>query len=260
MDRRAGRCEPEDPLVLVYNRVPKAGSRTLLFLFHTLAERNGFTMVRANQSQYYDHDVITGHINAALASGKKTMIADHFFFPELFDERVRYINVVREPSDWCVSLFYYETTSRRLPDGDLDECVRNHGKMNSTSCMNCGDGSILRYFCGKRKGECDEVSVEEQAVFAIKNMQDHFVVGLTENIAHTLELFESKYPTFFNGARAIYLQLGSRNVNAGRGPAAAESLELLRQRMRHDQDVYLAARRQFYGNYVDCVLNGRTSG
>lgn len=268
---------PEDPLVLVNNRVPKAGSSTMLSILNVLAERNNFSLVTVPMSDYHDHKVITGHINAALASSKKTLVADHFFFPDAFDERVRYINVLREPVDRCVSTYYYARTSMGhekflevFANVTLDECMAetspwNDGEIGDKPCLNCQDGAQLRYLlgpttCGQWDMECDKVPVDQRASAALKNVHDHFTVGLMENMKHTLELFENKYPTFFDGAHAIYLQLGDANVNSARQPASRCSLELLRQRLRQDGYLYSAAARQFYSDYIDCVLDGRTIG
>ena len=94
-------CKPRNPMVLVYNRIPKAGSTTMRLLLEKLAERNGFVYVRPFPR--HNHTVAADAIFEALISKKKTLVEDHFAFPEIgYSTRVDYINVVRDPADRCV--------------------------------------------------------------------------------------------------------------------------------------------------------------
>lgn len=100
-------CAPRHPQIMVYNRIPKAGSTTLLVLLDKLAVANDFDVVMP--TPYYDHPAALASIGAALASGRRTLVCNHFNYPELQygGGQVAYMNVMRHPVDRCTSVYYY---------------------------------------------------------------------------------------------------------------------------------------------------------
>ncbi len=77
-------CAPLDPLVLVYNRIGKAGSSTVKQLLQHLAPRNRFDYVEpAKGARVQEHGPLRAAIFEAIAAGRPTFITNHFYFPEI---------------------------------------------------------------------------------------------------------------------------------------------------------------------------------
>jgi hypothetical protein len=99
-------CATQDPQIIVYNRIPKAGSTTIITLLKQLSLANGFHL--AEPMPYYDHVQARQAILDAIASGNRTVVCNHFNFPEiLYGDRIAYVNVMRDPVERCTSEYYY---------------------------------------------------------------------------------------------------------------------------------------------------------
>jgi len=100
-------CRPRRPHVLVYNRIPKAGSSTVIWLLRKLSVDNDFDLVLP--VPYYNHSSALESITKAVISPRPTLVCNHFNFPEMLyaDDQVAYMNIVREPIDRCASWYYF---------------------------------------------------------------------------------------------------------------------------------------------------------
>jgi hypothetical protein len=99
-------CGPLDPQVIIYNRIPKAGSTTIITLLRRLSWANGFNL--SMPMPYYDHTAARQAILDAIASGNRTVVCNYFNFPEiLYGDSIAYVNVMRDPVDRCTSEYYY---------------------------------------------------------------------------------------------------------------------------------------------------------
>lgn len=124
-------CRPRYPKIIVYNRVPKAGSTTLIAILKELAKENNFDFVMPEP--YHDHELVKQAILDALISGKKTVICNHFNYPEfLYAKNIAYINILREPVDRCVSSYYYARYGQRKSVWREEHLLR-YGTLMSSS-------------------------------------------------------------------------------------------------------------------------------
>ena len=204
-------CTPLDPQIIVYNRIPKAGSTTLISLLTTLATLNDFDLILPEP--YYDHAAARNAILSALVSGKKTIICNHFNFPEiLYSDRIAYINVMRHPVDRCTSWYYYTRYGDRNRDlkagilqqygGEtLDDCAAKPQEQLRT-CLNCDADTQSQAFCGREDGPCRAQQTSAALSQAWSNVRSHYFVGLTEDLNGTAMMLEQMYPSFFRGGVA----------------------------------------------------------
>lgn len=70
-----------DPRVVVYNRLPKSGSTYMHALLLQLSARNNFTVMVPPRSG--DYESMRATIDAALASGQRTVVMEHAYHPEV---------------------------------------------------------------------------------------------------------------------------------------------------------------------------------
>jgi Sulfotransferase family len=247
----ASSCTPRDPQVIVYNRIPKAGSTTLISLLSHLAEKNNFTLVLP--TPYYNHAAARDAVLTALKTGKRTVVCNHFNFPEILygssngngnnnlvnnkikknNQQVAYINVMRNPVDRCASFYYYTrygdrskqlktNTIEQYGNSTLDECVNQPWK-EIAKCFNCKEDTQALAFCGREGGGCSSASAEEILEQAWENVQAHYFVGITEDLHGTAEMFELLFPSFFRGITEAMEVTAPKKVSSSREQYIAPS-------------------------------------
>ena len=241
------------PHVLVYNRLEKTGSSTLLSVIDALAARNNFSHVRL--PQLYNASAARGAIGAALLRPQRTLLSEHFAFPELEDDRVAYVQVVRDPVARCVSWYHWSryshdnpwTASNRRAFGTaaLDECVAGPPAA-PPGCLNCPPLHQAQAFCGANGGPCFDGSLGSPEVLrrAARTVEASYpVVGLTERLEASLALLEGAFPQFFAGALAVLRRPGFASARVFRGTAGYPrpsngTKALLAQHLRGEQQLY----------------------
>jgi hypothetical protein len=268
----ASSCTPRDPQVIVYNRIPKAASSTLIYLLSHLAEKNNFTLILP--TPYYNHPAARDAVLTALATGTRTVVCNHFNFPEIlyggggggidvttinrYKEQIAYINVMRHPVDRCASYYYYTRygdRSRQLKKDTidqygnltLDECVRKPYNEIKT-CFNCKSDTQALAFCGREGGDCSRATADEILEQAWENVQAHYFVGLTEDLHGTAEMLELLYPSFFRGITEAMEVTGPKKVSSSREQYIAPSDEarlIVEKWAAVDMDLYTRVRARF---------------
>lgn len=255
------------PKVLVYNRIPKAGSSTMMYIISKLAELNDFDyVIPATQ---YNHSAARDAIIHGIAKtpeDRRTLVCNHFNFPEiLYSDQIAYINVMRAPVDRCVSLYYYtrygdrnrllkKDILERYGNATMDECLsrpyEEHGQ-----CFNCPPTEQAMAFCGIDGGECNGIEDAMQVVQqAIENIRHHFYVGLTEHLEETMEMLEILYPDFFKGGLDILRATPPQKVSHTR-QQYVEPSETSRHRAAEwvspDVELYSIVQGMFWKLYYD---------
>lgn len=254
-------CAPRGlhPHVLVYNRLEKTGSSTLYRLIDALAVRNNFTHVRLRD--YYNATAAHAAIGAALLRPERSLVSEHFAFPEYREEglrgRVSYMQVVRAPIERCVSWYHWSRyswpnpwTQRNLAlygNATLDECMAPAAGGSTPACLNCPPLHQAQAFCGANGGGCHDGSMGSLQVLqrAARHIAAHYpVVGLTERLETTLALLEATFPQFFEGALAAFKHPGFRSERVFKGRAAGyphpsnATRMLLSHHLRGEEQLY----------------------
>lgn len=212
-----------EPTVLIYNRVPKAGSSSMTSLLNKLSSKHGFEMLGWFDLPSHDYDAVQKAVGRALDKGKKTVIAQHFHFPEILDDRVAYINVLREPIARCTSQYYYlrygdrkEKDRKKVLDkyGDMsiDECVETG---DYHSCFNCDGYKQSLFFCGRDGGPCKTYEPKDILDRAKKVIDSHYTVGAIEDFEGTVAILEKLYPGFFEGGVELMKKVKPQRVTQG---------------------------------------------
>jgi hypothetical protein len=243
-----GQCM-KDPLVLVYNRIPKAGSTTLMSLVKKLSVENDFTML--TPEPYFRHDKLLLAIFDAIKSRKRTLIVNHFFFPELlYNDQVSYMNMMRDPVSRTVSDFYYLRSvdargnravsySKEHGDISIDECYSGTTEY-STVCEIPGNYQTS-FFCGREGHPCHN-DVRMKETLGLQNMKQHYRVGIEERYEETLAMLEQSYPRFFKGISSIYKGLRKTSLNANKHPSASDRVvERIKSLNKVDYSLYSKA-------------------
>ena len=259
------------PRVLVYNRLEKTASSTLYSIINALAGANNFSHVRLPGNSFHDAGAARAALQAALESGRLTLLSEHFAFPEApEDGRVAYMQLLRQPVERCISWYYWSRYSWENPwtagnlaaygNGTLDECLAQPGW--AQGCLNCPPLHQVQSFCGADGGPCfqgSSLSPEQVLGRAWANLQQHYpVVGLTEQLEGSLSLLEAAFPDFFAGATRLYRQPGFSRARVLQGRAAqyvlpsAASRALLQGHLEGEGQLYERVRAR-WGEQVECL-------
>lgn len=247
---------------LLYNRVPKCGSTTLLTLLRRLSKSNGFWHIH---SHTYDRRLLSRSEQKRLAETLWSTSAPfsydrHLFFvdfPSLGWPSPVYINLLREPTERIVSSFYYRRSSvaAKARAGaawlhkSLEQCVLQ-GDAECTFVPGKPHRWALAvpYFCG-HDPRCSLV----QATWALERAKENIersytVVGVLEDMNATLSLLEKTLPRFFAGAQKVFADLGlHQNRNPAKVPVPPSVHTALQQNLGHEYDLYRFVRRRLYG-------------
>jgi hypothetical protein len=222
-----------EPLVLVYNRIPKAGSTTFMALAKKISVQNGFKMM--TPEPYFDHAKLRRAIFNAVSSQTRTLIVNHFFFPEiLYSDRVAYMNMMRDPVNRTVSDYYYLRYSTRrgqkaikyreqYGDISIDDCYLKRTKYSGKCEIQTNYQAS--FFCGMESHICHHDGNKQlKRDLAMENMEKYFSIGVEERYEDTLEMLEITYPHFFKGIGALYEATKGAPLNSNEHPTASDQV------------------------------------
>lgn len=157
---RCKRPSPEPPMVVVYNRVSKAASTSMLEVIQRLSHGSsatsgaGFTVQRGTVSEWVSNDGGTEQMRQRLIryirngrlGGHRVLFAQHMptvapyphHPPSLSSAtRLTYINIVREPVARAVSFFYYTLFSADRPAGKRAQALAAVGFGSNVTLADC---------------------------------------------------------------------------------------------------------------------------
>uniref|UniRef100_A0A4W4DMG0 Sulfotransferase n=1 Tax=Electrophorus electricus TaxID=8005 RepID=A0A4W4DMG0_ELEEL len=234
------------PSQVMYNRVGKCGSRTVVLLLRILAEKHQFTLISS--------DI---HNKTRLSKREQLNLMKNI----TIDEPV-YINIIRDPIDRFLSNYFF----RRFGDwrGEENHLVRTPGMKDNeryldintcilesyAECSNPRLFYIIPYFCGQHP-QCREPSLWALQK-AKENVLEHYLlVGVLEELQDVLLLLERLLPHFFTDVLNIYKspeyrKLWNLTVTVHKQSPSLEALQVLYQRMEHEYDFYNFIKAQFH--------------
>ncbi|XP_060986001.1 uronyl 2-sulfotransferase isoform X2 [Dama dama] len=208
------------PSQVVYNRVGKCGSRTVVLLLRILSEKHGFNLVT---SDIHNKTRLTKNEQMELIKNISTAEQPYLFtrhvhflnFSRFGGDQPVYINIIRDPVNRFLSNYFFRrfgdwrgeqnhmirTPSMRQEERylDINECILE----NYPECSNPRLFYIIPYFCGQhpRCREPGEWALERAKL----NVNENFLlVGILEELEDVLLLLERFLPHYFKGVLSIY--------------------------------------------------------
>ncbi|XP_063589350.1 uronyl 2-sulfotransferase-like [Penaeus indicus] len=242
--RRELILRPVYPRIVIYNRVPKCASATMLRICGSLSQKNGFT---------FNNMKVTGSSHKERAQQKKLanwifnrpLHGRHFFFKHItylnFSRlgywEPRWINIVRHPVKRLISHYYF-----KKPLQTLDVCI------NTGVCkFERGKERIISqicYFCGYNT-QCRSKLTSQTFQMAKQVVEKVFVVvGLQEDLHNTLLVLEHLIPNFFSGASTLNYE--NWNIQTSKPSTSNRTLAVLERKLKVDLDFYHYLQQRFY--------------
>ncbi|XP_030200679.1 uronyl 2-sulfotransferase a isoform X2 [Gadus morhua] len=255
------------PSQVVYNRVGKCGSRTVLILLRLLSEKHQFNLV---SSEIHNRTRLTKHEQVDLIKNISNMpqpflYTRHVHFLNFTRFRVEepvYINIIRDPINRFLSNYFF----RRFGDwrGEQNHLIRTPGMKdderyldinvcileNYPECSNPRMFYIIPYFCGQHP-QCREPGVWALERAKQNVLENYLLVGILEELEDVLLLLERLLPHFFSGVLNIYKspdykKAGNMTGTVRKHTPTLEALQVLYHRMRYEYDFYGFVRDQFH--------------
>ncbi|XP_014333390.2 uronyl 2-sulfotransferase isoform X1 [Bos mutus] len=255
------------PSQVVYNRVGKCGSRTVVLLLRILSEKHGFNLVT---SDIHNKTRLTKNEQMELIKNISTAEQPYLFtrhvhflnFSRFGGDQPVYINIIRDPVNRFLSNYFFRrfgdwrgeqnhmirTPSMRQEERylDINECILE----NYPECSNPRLFYIIPYFCGQhpRCREPGEWALERAKL----NVNENFLlVGILEELEDVLLLLERFLPHYFKGVLSIYKdpehrKLGNMTVTVKKTAPSPEAVQILYQRMRYEYEFYHYVKEQFH--------------
>lgn len=251
---------------VIYNRVGKCGSRTMIQLMVRLAKQNNYNVIGSTRYQLL-------HINLR-QQVEFVDFMDHLEAPFIYHHHLHYvdfnrfgsvqpiyINLIRDPLARLVSSYYFRrfgdyreghrTWSFQGTDEEknqtFDECVLN----NKTECSVPRIFYIIPFFCGQ-EAFCrnpSELALQQAKLNVIRN---YLLVGVTEELEDFLIVLERLLPEFFTGILKIYKTPGDALQNKimttktmkKKGPSP-EVARIMKKNLKLEYDFYNFVKNRF---------------
>ncbi|VDK20636.1 unnamed protein product [Taenia asiatica] len=217
--------------VVVFNRVPKTGSTSVVRIFEALSERNDFRVYRLaifNPNQFLNPLSHKAFVDAVrvISQHSKLLVHGHFYYINLRRYGATtdyvYINCLRNPLERLVSKYYFmrfgddhrpNTQRRRMTNQSLqmqtfEECVEEGGD-------DCDPKRLwvqIPFFCGSA-AYCDIPGNPEALQTAKRRLiEDYLLVGVLEYFNEFMELLAHLIPDYLTGIEQ------TKNVRIGGHP------------------------------------------
>ncbi|XP_064411418.1 uronyl 2-sulfotransferase a [Latimeria chalumnae] len=255
------------PSQVVYNRVGKCGSRTVVLLLRILSEKLGFHLV---VSDVHNKTRLTKNEQAELMKNITTAEQPYLFtrhihflnFTRFGMEQPVHINIIRDPVSRFLSNYFFrrfgdwrseQNRMIRTPGMkdeerylDIDECILD----NYPECSNPRLFYVIPFFCGQHP-KC-----REPGLWALErakqNVNENFLlVGILEELEDVLLILERLLPHYFKDVISIYKspgykKLGNMTVTVKKQTPSPEAIQVLYQRMKYEYDFYYFVREKFH--------------
>ncbi|XP_064110796.1 heparan sulfate 2-O-sulfotransferase pipe-like [Macrobrachium nipponense] len=246
------------PRVLVYNRVPKCGSSTMIGTLLELSKLNGFTHLHSsNYNNIWMNRTMLEYMTTGWLEVSKSMrfsFDRHLLFFEVqrFKEgEVAWMNLIREPVERFVSKYYYTqqyqgTTKVR----SLEDCL---GDADRSQCLPDNINIVLSqitYFCG-REPLCMVFGDKWGLQKAKANVEAFFsVVGILEDLPTTFQVLQNVLPDFFTNYEFTFHGTGriveNRRSEKFRQPISNATKMFLKDYLREEIEFYEYIKRRLY--------------
>lgn len=208
-----------DKSVVMFNVMPKSGSRTLYELVAKMNQTKNITIRNTMDGFNQTHAEKLQDIRRLIYSHDLGFLYTHMKF-ELFvkgNKKPKYISIVRDPIDRLASLYYFVRYGDDVADqSEAGQHFRermeqmNHSSesfneyVTSRGLSRHSSTATVRHFCGHDKicGKNNKNAYKN----AVENINKQYIlVGIMEDYVSTLKALEILIPDLFAGVTQIYL-------------------------------------------------------
>nr|XP_039267722.1 uronyl 2-sulfotransferase-like [Styela clava] len=248
---------------IIYNRVGKCGSRSMLSLITRLSSRNNFLFYASpvsNRTRVPLPESIK-EVQVINNLPSPSLYSRHIHYLDLFKygiSGVVYINMIRDPIERFSSQYHFlrygdgiKAQGRRYEpweggdkDMDINDCIlKNHQLCTAGRLF-----YVVPYFCGQ-DFLCHRPSKESLYRAKVHVMENYLVVGYLEDFTGMLQVLEKLLPQFFTGSLKLWKDISADtmiNTSTLKKQKINETAyAVLRERMEIEYDFYNFVKTRF---------------
>eukprot|EP00090_Calanus_glacialis_P013709 TRINITY_DN22364_c0_g1_i1.p1 TRINITY_DN22364_c0_g1~~TRINITY_DN22364_c0_g1_i1.p1 ORF type:complete len:371 (+),score=94.76 TRINITY_DN22364_c0_g1_i1:29-1141(+) len=263
---------------IVYNRIDKAGSTTLIKTLDKMAFKNSFHLIgHGTPNVRYFFPVQKAKLASMLcdSSEENLIYTRHMYYTDMAEMgcNVSYFNMMRDPVDRFVSRYnYYREVWEATKDphikaqgadrsANINDCVlKNHPE-----CLYSGEltrwlrffrmDSQIPYFCGDSL-ECRTLGSPQALDQAKKHVEEKFVmVGTIDSLSKSHSVMECLMPDQMQGLAEMHKK-GDLHVHSEHKkvvPLSDEAREVMEERMKPEYDLYKFVQDRLDMQYEECT-------
>ncbi|CAH1776748.1 unnamed protein product [Owenia fusiformis] len=277
-----------DKTLIVYSEMPKCGSRTFIIILSHVCKYSKhysteYTWPTPSHNVLKSVESKRKFVSTKILPRRPYIFMGHLSFldfVELGYKQPLYIDIVRDPVERWISLFY----SKRASRFHIDRLKLTHKEINQTiegclqiwiSLTGCSGRSVKAtadclkskpykgcreeqvismypiWFSG-RYINSSQVSVKK----AKTNIEKYYtLIGLTEYFDETLKAMETILPGFTNELSNTYKMVDNAQVGRNKVKPSNESFALLRELLSDDYKLYGFIRQRFHMHLNCLALN-----
>lgn len=255
---------------IIYNRVPKTGSTTVLKILQSLSSRDGLFKVRVPNLNVDQANLgLMKNPNLDIVKFAKENFLRNKSVTDVYVQHVNfmnfakygytmpiYINTFRDPFNQSMSAYYY---IRRSGDWRKFNYTKEERRQTFQECIqksgrDCFKYNVIPLFCGhdsicfKRNG--DAVAIAKQDV-----SKYYLVVGLMEDLKSFIAILERLFPQVFQGLDGIYesqllmhkfYNVAEKDTSAFVIPSVEFKKEVIGKYLSYEYDLYKFIRHKYY--------------
>ncbi|CAH1802871.1 unnamed protein product [Owenia fusiformis] len=256
--------------LIMYNRVPKCGSTTMDYFLKHLSKKNIFFYKRSTEYNHWRLD--TQKLEKFIKSIKDKV---HRMYPcdkFVYDRHIHYIdftmfgigqplyfNIIRDPVERARSHYYHnrlKKDTKRMrqysafqKNQTFEDCISESlENMRDLGLCDANPMFYVEWFCGQ-DSRC-LTDKDFAMTTAKKHIDEHVLVGLTEEFTYTLEALEKLLPEFFAGFSEIQAGLVI-NLNTGLNKLKNETVspdfvDSMKTKMKYSYEIYGYVKQKFH--------------
>ncbi|CAH1797902.1 unnamed protein product [Owenia fusiformis] len=274
-----------DKALIIYSEMPKCGSGTFVRILSDVCKyskhyRTKYTWPTPSPFELQSVESKQKYISSKILPLRPYIFMGHLSFmdfTELGYKQPLYIDIVRDPVERWISLYYYKRVApfhiKRLKltqkekSQTIEYCIKNW--ISLTGCL--GRSVKATAECLKTepyKGCKDEKIVSRYPIWfsgqyinpslvslqrAKTNIEKYYTfIGITEHFDETLKAIETILPSFTNELTRIYKTVENGNVGHNKVRPSDESIAVMKELLSDDYELYGFIRQRFY-KHLNCL-------
>jgi len=228
------RTNPNEPEIIFYNRMPKAGSSTMQLLYTSLSKTNNFNRLGTSPRFWLSSMNVTefeGEIMQLVTNkNKKQFVIDGHWYQQMFNatlinRNMEYVQLIRDAKSWIKSRISYSLfdsvgAAKARRNHTFDNYLKGMLNINHTNYNQCfEDYSCLRniniefnpdhmvpFVCSQSCGY-DNVSPHNSRIHlpTLNNPDTFVVIGVLSHLEKYLYVLECAYPNVLRGILDLFL-------------------------------------------------------
>ncbi|KAJ8037824.1 Heparan sulfate 2-O-sulfotransferase 1 [Holothuria leucospilota] len=245
--------------VVIYNAVPKTGSRTISSVARVLFNHHK----RKGRSLFIPYTLYRDEPRLRLYykknSAGSTLMRGHSLYTPMLDRKYVYINMIRDPVERYISHLYYSwygdsnnmNKKNETKKNNIDNCVKE-GR-----CIPTG---YLPFFCGFHPN-CSNATDRWALEKSVTNLDNYLFVGLTEKMDDTIMVLQQLMPDLFKGLFREYKRkaasLKKSYSTIVKQPPSNKTIAKLKENMVLTYEFYDIVKERF-SELKECLMQRNT--